>query len=247
MEFIKQFGLQRTGTNVTRALIEVNFRDTMVLPTTLGSKHYPASWEGMAEALNHPLNDADYLSAQDTAELRELVASRNLKIILNMKDPISWLESYYRYAYRKARAKDRNTKMALDKAFCRVQLRRWEQTVSSWQVLMEEARHSLVVLHSDILSRPEEVLRNVEAAFMLTDLRTGAEYISHFEEYARAGGEQDRGVELLSKDKKFDPEYHTENKWKEKFRPRVLEYSIELCRLIAERNPSLAKYMILDF
>ena len=52
--FIKQFGLQRSGTNAVKALLEVNFPDIRVLTTYLGNKHKPTNYQSLVDQSDDP-------------------------------------------------------------------------------------------------------------------------------------------------------------------------------------------------
>lgn len=94
MRFIKQFGLQRSGTNALKALVELNFSDVTVLSGYLGDKHAETSWDLMLQQ-GRSQDPKEFGVSHDAVDqiLRE-VEQKTLPIIINLKDPVSWVNSY---------------------------------------------------------------------------------------------------------------------------------------------------------
>lgn len=45
MTYVKLYGLQRSGTNLVKGLLEINFQDVIVLQRILGNKYGPLDRE----------------------------------------------------------------------------------------------------------------------------------------------------------------------------------------------------------
>lgn len=183
---VKQYGLQRTGTNATKALLEANCRDVTVLTTTLGSKHDNVDW----------------------AQLQ----GRAVKFVVNIKDPASWLCSYYRFRSRKAL--DESPPRAYDPIETLVDewLAYWAVRTKSHLGLADVLpERTAVIQHEALLRHPLDALMDTALHLELpvrTDevelFRTG---------YALRGGEGDRGAQLIDPARPFDRGMHLSLRW----------------------------------
>lgn len=111
MTHVKLYGLQRSGTNVAKGLLEVNFEDVVVLQSILGSKHRPFDRQRALSWQSSEL-DARYvrISAEEIDQVKESLRTRRMCAVLSIKSPYSWLVSYYRLAKRKERERRKKRK-----------------------------------------------------------------------------------------------------------------------------------------
>lgn len=244
MTYIKQFGLQRSGTNVMKALIEVNYANTTVFANVLGDKHQKSSWADMASSLKNQEIVEGTFDKDDSGPLAKLIEDRDLNILINIKDPISWLESYYRYSLKKVLFVNPDADFPMSIGFCKKNLAKWETNLLSWLALTKEGNRCAIVRHVDILVNPESVLSLIEKQFKLTPARDTLQ--TRFEGFAKRGTDTMHGQELINSNMKFDMTYHTEKKWKDNFPQIVLEFSIEHCKSMCLRQPSLVDFVVLD-
>lgn len=183
---VKQYGLQRTGTNAVKALLEDNFHNVEVLTTTFGSKH-----------------DLPEPDVEDDPELRFCV---------NIKDPLSWLVSYHRY--RSMRARDETPPRRMDPlpVLADGWLERWEENTRAYLSLAERyPERSTVIQHEYLLRSPNAVVSQLERDLDLE--RRGGRPSLFLKGYARRGDEYTRGAELIDRDRSFDRARHLNGKW----------------------------------
>lgn len=183
---VKQYGLQRTGTNAVKALLEDNFHNVEVLTTTYGSKH-----------------DLPEPDVADDPELRFCV---------NVKDPLSWLVSYHRYRSLQAREEKPSRRIDPLTRLADVWLERWEENTYAYLSLAERyPGRSTVIQHEHLLRNPGEVVSQLERDLDLE--RRGGRPSLFLKGYARRGNEYTRGAELIDRDRSFDRARHLNGKW----------------------------------
>ncbi len=79
--FIKQFGLQRSGTNALKALLETNFPKIRLLTTFLGNKHQPIDFDTLNENSNDE-NFAEYdISSDHVEKIKSQINAKSLPIL----------------------------------------------------------------------------------------------------------------------------------------------------------------------
>ena len=161
-EFFKQFGLQRSGTNILKALIEINFTRCHVLTQFLGNKHTPKGWGEMTDLLIEE-DETDYgISKEERQKISDLVESRSLRIIINIKEPIPWLESFHRYQSEKLIGRGKNPP-EFDESWVRDKLIMWEEKVVSWcEFAKSNPENCLLVRLLQIINEPEAILNEIE-------------------------------------------------------------------------------------
>lgn len=99
MKWIKQYGMQRTGTNYAKAIIEKNFADCCVLSNILGWKH------GTIEPLNRWIanhtrmgNDGKLCIESegdkhpiDPFEIQAAIASGEMRYVISVRNPYAFI------------------------------------------------------------------------------------------------------------------------------------------------------------
>lgn len=195
MRRIKQAGLQRTGTNATKALIEANCPDVKVLTTTLGSKHYLPRESALA---------------QD-----------DLAWVINIKDPISWTVAYWRY--KAWQASEETPPRVYDELPFQLPewLQVWDQRHRAWLTLADQAPDRVVVVqHEALLRDPGAQLTRI-ADHLDLPRKPGRPRL-FTKGYARRGAETDHGADLIDTRVPFDRERHLNGRWAEGIKPDAL-------------------------
>lgn len=235
--FLKQFGLQRSGTNILKALIEINFPGAHVLTRFLGNKHNPADWNEMANFLIEDDGINYGISEEEKQEISDLVDSRKLRIIVNIKEPIPWLESYHRYQRKKAIRRNPNAELAFDESWVSRMLGVWEANVGSWvSFVQQNSENCVLVRQLQIFKEPEAILNDIEKKFSLSRI-PDKELVCRIGSYARRGTFLEHGEELIITNKKFDPSFHLDNIWIEAFSPELLDFTIDQVNELDSRRP----------
>lgn len=97
---MKIYGLQRSGTNYLKFLLESNFKNVVVIDLPLGNKHEAAAphWHSMKNA-SLPLSDPAHCSA----ELRSSLERGEVRFAFISKPLLPWLSSFRRYRELKSK------------------------------------------------------------------------------------------------------------------------------------------------
>jgi hypothetical protein len=171
--FVKQYGLQRTGTNAVRALLETYVPGVSVLMHVLGDKHSPpvdlpgvmhlaegspqpaltfvslASVLAPAETTRLPdcAQQRDYVEAI-APELYQQVLSGGLRVVLSVREPCDWMRAAMRWrswmpAHRRATTADM---VPLVTAMCD----EYNRTNRAWKELTEGHPAAAVVHYEEL-------------------------------------------------------------------------------------------------
>lgn len=163
------YGLQRSGTNYTEALILENFKNV-----AFWNEHYPKSLpthkhfrlydqKHLVPSLYY-LNEFFYPSFSDFDQhVSSLTKKEGLKYVIVVKDPYGWYKSYLRYAHRTKEVnflkKDANGQFMLE----------WNLFHKKWLDFAEEAPERVhIVRYKDLLSNFEESLELMQQTLALT-------------------------------------------------------------------------------
>ncbi|GAB3526623.1 hypothetical protein [Arthrobacter monumenti] len=241
MTFIKQYGLERSGTNAIRGLVEVNFDRCTVLSNTLGHKHLEANWETIQESLQKlERNDLQDLGL-NLKNVDCAVRTKTLGFIFSIKDPVSWLWSYYRYARAKALRRDRHASYVLTEDLGSRFLNSWGKRMNSWLEFVNENEEStFTVQHEELLRSPLQVLDNLKGQLDLS--WSGGTRELFLDGYAKRGIESERGAELIDSSKKFDRDYHLNGQWMEEMPKKAFLQAENYMDEFFRKNDKFAKY-----
>lgn len=227
MNIIKQFGLQRSGTNALKALVEINFKDIYVLSNYLGNKHDGTSWKTMEEFMLNQNPQEFYISEEMKDIIEKSVNDKHLYCIINIKDPVSWLNSYYKYQRKKVLFKNPEAKFELDLKFAQKSLHNWwAGNISSWlDFAIQNEAITVVVQHETILDNPINKLKEMEQKFQLN--REDEEYKLYLEGYTKRATDKEHGQDILNSKITFDRSYHLHGVWKNDMPEEVFNYALE--------------------
>jgi hypothetical protein len=226
VQLIKQYGLQRSGSNALKSLIEINFEGVFVLSDYLGNKHEPLVWETIEENLRvqDPL---EYLIGENIYEVAvKDVKNRHLKFIFSIKDPVSWINSYYKYQRKKFLYLNPNKEFPFNIKFCKRALSQWELNICSWLKYCElNPEVCVCIQHEEILSNPENKLKEIEIKFGLS--RRQDDLVTYLKGYSKRGTDRDHGRDLINENLKFDRNYHLSGHWRSDIPNDIYNYASE--------------------
>ena len=156
--WIKQFGLQRSGTNVAKAILETSCPQVRVLSLLLGDKHAQpeiesASARARAGDLGSAVTD---LTTSDISRMCDAVDDGSLKILVCVREPLTWFDSFVRYQRRAAGRSP--------EPLTRPELERLADTWTQWHLALHDwcaaARwESAWVVHHDVVREPSTLTR----------------------------------------------------------------------------------------
>ena len=240
--FIKQFGLQRSGTNALKALLEVNFPQIRVLTTFLGNKHEPIDYMSLQENCNKK-DYAEYeLTLEDVNRIQKQIADRALPIIFQIKKPIPWFDSYFRYQKKKIQFRNPESNPEMDENWIIKSSAIWNRNVSSWLEFSKEYPNCVIIEHMDILTNPDRVIQDILSEFSFEKNKE----IQLIENEMKRGHYKEHGEDLINPYHKFDPSFHTEKKWLGNYSPELLEFAQLSVDELISNNPIFSEFGI-DF
>ncbi len=219
--FIKQFGLQRSGTNALKALLEMNFPKIRVLTTFLGNKHHPMNLETL-ETNSRNDDFAEFgLNIEQTRRIQEEIKDKSLPIIFQIKKPIPWFDSYFRYQKQKIQFSNPDANPLFDERWVVNSLSLWNKSVGSWLEFSKKYSNCLFFEHIELLTNPDDVVQRISEKFSFEKNRK----IDPIENEMKRGHYKEHGKDLINPYHKFDPSFHTDNKWLENYTPQLLEFA----------------------
>ena len=241
MKLIKQLGLQRSGTNALRAIAEENLPDCLFLANILGDKHVPQSWEEMAAWLaQNPT--ADGLTPELYALMSEQVQSRQLDVVISIKDPVSWLWSYFRYAKKKAEFKSPEQEFSITQHFANQCLASWSSRMTKYlNFALDNKERTMVVQHEELLRSPDAVLARFCNTFGLSQPDSPELFQ---QAYARRGIESQQGKDLVNPKVKFDPSYHLEGRWINEMPPEYYDMGWQVMESYFAAHPEFVPFFL---
>jgi hypothetical protein len=161
MNLIKQYGLERTGTNYLKALIELNIKESRVLSNIFGLKHDKYSMDKLDIKNYDPLQDknvATDLSREEISKIKDKIIQGKVYFTVSFKDPYSWVISYNRcdWLHNGPLNKDKVLRF-MDK---------WNTVNRDWlDKIIKNKTNSMGVLYEDLLLNPKIVINNLAKKF----------------------------------------------------------------------------------
>lgn len=234
--YIKIFGLQRSGTNAVCSFVEQSF-NVNVLQNYLGNKHTPFDWKTLESALGEI--EGFGLTKSELDEISKLVREKKLNFIINIKDPISWLGSYYKYQKKKTLYKNPEANFEFSETFARRVLKAWEANILSWlSFFQKNPELCILIQHEEVLSGLERKLVEIETKF---GLNRKTESLVHYSDgYAKRGTDQQKADELINTKVKFDRTKHLDGRWLKEIPDEPLEIAIHFWIEFKRENPEYA-------
>jgi len=153
--YVKQYGIERSGTNLLKLLLE-EYVHARVLSNPLGGKHHaPAEldWDWS------PLVARGFTSQYEQTNVKAAHDRGDLGFILSVKNPYAWCISFAEWAERLTKRRVSVTPEAVTKW-----MGRWNKLHRAWLDFFEGKR-AAVVRYEDLLRNPGVELRRVAALF----------------------------------------------------------------------------------
>ena len=155
--WVKQFGLERSGTNYVKALLEMSSPDVRVLATVLGSKHAPPDLEAQVARLE--LGDVGIavtdLDASDFPLIIEAYRDRTMGVVLCVRDVVTWMDAYERHMARR----EKREAVVLGRDQVEALARTWAQWVSSMSEWSQTSGlRSLWAVHHEVVRQPQALV-----------------------------------------------------------------------------------------
>lgn len=188
MQYFKQYGAKRTGTNFLRALLEVNFEDAGVLMHVLGNKHAPpvdlesllpmgepdplrfvqAASEAalpepaFGESASPSLGGGQIAFMQERAgAIHAAAKDKSLHFLISIKSPYAWIQSMLGQSWlRKQAADPKRMEELLD--LVAAECAAFNALYGSyWQLLKTVPRQTTLVRYHELLASPAGFLEGL--------------------------------------------------------------------------------------
>jgi hypothetical protein len=188
--YIKQYGEERTGTNLLRALLLKNFADVVVLMHVLGDKHsVPVDLDRIWKlAAEHPQPEIEFIrratwshpaatTVPDDAVQRrylddlakpvcEAILAQSVCFVISARDPYTWASSLLSFRATTEGFADW-TDTGLDRWLAE-RCRAFNDNYAAWLALTERVPdRSAIVRYEDLSDDPVGTLERIERAFLL--------------------------------------------------------------------------------
>lgn len=158
--WIKQFGLERSGTNYAKALVEMSCPDVRVLATMLGSKHAAPDLDHHVALLEQgdvgiAITD---LQASDYPKIVSAYRDRSMVAMLCIRDAVTWVDAYERHRARR----EKRDAVTLDRDRLQdlaVQWVEWIYAMHDWSETTP--LRTLWVVHHQVVRHPRLLLDQV--------------------------------------------------------------------------------------
>lgn len=199
--YFKQYGMQRTGTNYLKCLMERNFVGVHVFPSVFGWKHgravSPENWLASASRPDGSVVSVDGHKLRYTrAQLEAVLAQGPLRYVVSIKDPYGFI-----YSFKRFRAPRKDWKDVPVKQWCST----FNQRYLGWHRFMSH-EDAAWVRYEDLIQDFASVLKRLQQTFGLVPV--GTEFSN---ETRVVMPSTDLG--LLFGRERFDPSFYIERKY----------------------------------
>lgn len=150
MNIVKQYGLERSGTNYLKALLELNIDNIYVLSNAWGPKHlkYVKPHEFYNPLLDkNVITDPDIMTPKFIEEINYKLKENKVLYIISIKHPIDWIVSFRRFMLKHRLYVDTNIEYLVE---------RWNTINRQWISSFKYYKFKYYIFYySDIISGPE--------------------------------------------------------------------------------------------
>lgn len=214
MIYVKQYGMKRSGTNYTRWLVQNNFVDVQPLSEILGWKHGPhpndVDWTGSSwtdPSHTQEENERQALVAMVTDDLREAVASNNIRYTITTKNPYAWWCSYVRFT-------ERPEPMVSVKDGIKL----WNILHENWSCLVQKNPLAIIVRYEDLLLNLDKTMLQIAYKLQLEPKSGDFKDLE-----VRMARRSDLNWHMGPTTTQFDPSHYTDRKYLEIFDDKLLK------------------------
>tara|TARA_B100000686_G_scaffold63934_1_gene68743 strand:+ start:1464 stop:2219 length:756 start_codon:yes stop_codon:yes gene_type:complete len=230
VNYIKQYGIQRSCTNFVKVLLENNLEDTVVLTNILGWKHGPhkdkIDWEG--NDWNIGQNLEEYVSSEELLRIKNAYKEEKIHYIICLKDPYAWLMSYSKYMNRQDKVRSLGGLVSEGKKFVArkrgVQLNEIGEYLENWNMVHQNWANLIDKNQKCASTKFEDLLKNTQSEVERLSTFFNAKMKDEFyipEKKMRRGGEK-MAKENSTENVAFDKEYYEEKKYLSHFNDEML-------------------------
>lgn len=160
--FFKQYGLERSGTNYLKALLDINLQNTRVLSNLYGFKH------GCFQPFDADYNPDDDINVITDIKSNELelvkksFQSNQIKYLVSTKSPHSWVVSYNKCHWIKG-TND------LSAGNVSSYITKWNEQNRNWieNILQIESLSSFLIRYEDLVSDPQNVIHMISKRYAI--------------------------------------------------------------------------------
>ena len=158
--WVKQYGLERSGTNYAKALLEMSCPDVRVLATVLGSKHYPPDLDHHVALLERGDVGIAVTDLQpcDYPDIVDAYRQRRMGVLLCVRDAVTWADAFERHQARR----QKRDPVLLDRDALSELVRRWVgwiHDMSDWS--RESGMRTTWAVHHQVVRDPQDLVDRI--------------------------------------------------------------------------------------
>jgi hypothetical protein len=162
MNIIKQYGLERTGTNYIKALLDVNCKDTRVLSNMFGLKHEKFKLPNLNTY--NPRIDKNVitdLSNKEIEEIREKFIKEEIFYLVTIKNPYSWVVSYNNCNWINVNHGKLNKNKIIK------YIKRWNEVNGDWveSLIKGKSDNTFGFIYEDLIYDPKKIVKEIANKF----------------------------------------------------------------------------------
>lgn len=225
MIFIKQYGAKRTGTNYLKYILHLNYSNILVLSNILGWKHgcvpvniwdknYWYEREGNVSKSEKAV--AFKMFKKHQRELENAFKNKDIRYIVCVKNPYSWLDSMARYLKEPS-------DILNNKNFIEKQINNWNMVYNNWVKLENEYQLSIIIKYEELLSSFDKTMFRIEKKLNLGEYRKQKDCVLNCENKMSNMSDGCWDIDKV-KNKKNNNQYYLDNNYLLKFNKKSLSY-----------------------
>ena len=172
------------------------------MTTFLGNKHKPTNYQSLFDQSDDP-NFREYdLTLSDVTDIRELVQSKDLPILFQIKTQYHGLKVILGIKRKKILFRNPEVNPEFNNNWISKSLEIWNTSVTSWLELSKKYPYSIIIEHMEILTNPDNVVQRIMSKFSYEKTKT----IELIENEMKRGHYKEHGKDLINPYHKFGPD-----------------------------------------
>lgn len=238
--FIKQFGLERSGTNVVKSLVEFNFgmRVYSNFPLHKHKHALPFNRFLIGDKEVYELERLG-ISISEFERIKQDVSSGHMLFIFSIRDVGSWVEGYYRYMKKRKKIENLNHEFVVDS------LHRWKSINSTYMNFNEiNPSKSIIVKHTDVVAGDRRWLEDIKKRLQDSDVSVVSDdVVSSVEGYAKMGTDLHRGMDAIGGDINFDRDKYASSYWVDELPGWAVQFILKWSEDISSHDRRFLNYI----
>jgi len=155
---VKQYGLERSGTNYIKALIELNCPNTFVAASAFGPKHNmyePVDLDSYDPRYDKKIR-IDELTDDEVCAIKSRFRDNQVYYLISIKNPYSWIVSFRKYMARHE----------LECPYIQELVNKWNEYNKNWHdLILSKPGRGAFVEYFTLIKNPEIMVKRIASKF----------------------------------------------------------------------------------